>query len=298
MSYAVDAKRQSSLKRILRVGYSKFVKSVPRNRSGDKLLSLISFVIQHRRLPSDKLIFNDYLYRIKTSDELLDPLRVFVSDKEFLKLYVKATVGDQYNVPTIAVLSTSREVQSFSFPMKCCIKPTHTSGRLILRRNGEPIDRSEIEKWFDINYYLIGRETNYRTLKPKVIIEPLIFDKVDNNDFKFHCFYGKVRLIQVDTNRQSNHRRNFFDTKWNELDFSIQYPKSTSHIPQPGNLCEMIHLAEILSSKFSFVRVDLYSNGTNIYVGELTNCHGNASEVFIPASSELVASEMLFGSDS
>ena len=51
--------------------------------------------------------YNDVLHRIKTSDDIIDPLRVFVSDKEYLKLYVRATLGDRYVVPTIDVIRSN-----------------------------------------------------------------------------------------------------------------------------------------------------------------------------------------------
>jgi len=289
---------QKLLKHFIRWGYRTVIKMLPRNRLGDKFFSFIIFVIRNKKFPSHQLIFNDFLYRIKTTDEILNPLRVFVSDKEFVKIYIKSIVGDKYNVPTIAVLNSIEEVKNFSFPSHCCIKPTHASGLVILRKNNEPVDVSEIEKWFTINYYDVGREANYKMLKPKVIVEPLIFEKSDVEDYKFFCFNGKARFVQVDINRWSNHKRKYFDREWNELDFSINYPKTTSHIPKPENFDEMLNVAETLSQKFSLVRVDIYSNGISLlYVGELTNCHENASGKFIPLSSELNASQLLFRSE-
>ena len=66
-------------------------------------------------------------FRVKTSDEIEDPLRRFVSDKELVKEYVRETIGEQYNVPTLAVLHTPAEVDAYEFPANCCIKPTHAS---------------------------------------------------------------------------------------------------------------------------------------------------------------------------
>ena len=91
------------------------------------------------------MTFNDVLYRIKTTDEILDPLRVFVTDKEFVKLYVKAVIGDEYNVPTLAVLRSIDEVRAYSFPPQCCIKATHSCDKVIVRRDSGPIDYNKIE---------------------------------------------------------------------------------------------------------------------------------------------------------
>jgi hypothetical protein len=287
--------RNSYVKTLLRFGWRSFLALIPENRFGDRVLSYILFAINHRRLPTQKLVFNDVLFQIKTTDEILNPLRVFVSDKEFVKLYVKALLDEKYNVPTIAVLENIDQVDSFTFPDACCIKTTHASGYVIIRRGGEDINRDEIKRWFSINYYRTTREVNYKTLKPKVIVEPLIFSNNDLVDFKFFCFNGEPKFIQVDIDRYANHTRKFFDVKWKELDFSILYPKSEKPFAKPNNFDEMLSVTKALSKNFSMIRVDLYSNENEIYVGELTNVPGNACSNFIPPKAEVAASKLLFG---
>ena len=270
---------------------------IPENRVGDRLFSFICFLRDHGRLPTNNLRFNDVLYKIKTTDELANPLRVFVTDKEFVKLYVKAIVGDRFNVPTVRVLRSIDEDRDYQFPPDCCIKPTHLSGKVILRRRHEPINYEEIAGWFGSTHYQITREVNYKTLKPKVMVEPIIFDSDNLADFKIFCYRGKAKLIQVDLDRHFNHARKFFDLHWNEMPFSCLYPRATRRVERPANLGEMVAVAASLGSNFDFVRVDLYSNGKECLVGEITNCHGNASERFTPLSGEAMASDLIFGRD-
>jgi hypothetical protein len=270
-------------------------KLFPHTPGGDRLYHRLNFIRRHGRLPNGRMLWNDVWYRVKTTDEILDPLRVFVSDKEHVKQYVKAEIGDEYNVPTLAVLHGPEEVDGFEFPRDCCIKPTQASGQVILRRDGEPVDRERVKRWFSINYYYAGREWNYQRLKPKVIVEPLIFDSIDVEDFKFFCFNGEPRLIQVDIDRYVDHRRKFFDVAWNEQDFSILYPRSTAPFARPASLDTMLAVARQLSAPFSFVRIDLYSEGERVLVGEITNCSENAGGVFIPRAAEKQASELMFG---
>jgi len=247
-------------------------------------------------LPTKKLIFNDVLYRIASTKEILNPLRVFISDKEFIKIYVKALVGDKYNIPTIAILDNKDQIDSFDYPDVCCIKPTHASGMVIIKLKGESINRHVIKEWLSVNYYRFGREANYKSLKPKIIIEPIIFGDKNVCDFKFFCFNGEPRLVQVDIDRRVNHTRKFFDTNWKELDFSIIYPKSDKPFVRPNNFCEMLSVAKALSKNFKMIRVDLYSDGVQIYVGELTNVSENFGGNFIPPKAEIEASKLLFGS--
>jgi hypothetical protein len=270
-------------------------RSIPETRAGDELFSYFLFKKRHGRPPGPDMLFNDFLYRMKVSDEALNPARTFISDKEFCKLYVSATVGDQHNVPTIAVLREPEQVDSFPFPQDCVVKPTHASGQIAFRTAGSLIDKGLIKSWFQLNFYRITREINYRYLTPKVIVEPLIFSGAPLNDFKLFCFNGKVEIIQVDSDRHTGIKRCIFDRNWNPQPWSMKYPKSTEAAARPKNLREMLSIAEKLARNFQFIRVDLYSDDQQCLVGELTNFPGNASNGFIPASSEAEASRRIFG---
>jgi len=268
---------------------------VPKNTWGDRMFAMYTFLRAHRRFPTDQKLFNDVLYRLKSSGALEDPLRVFVTDKEHVKLYVKAVIGDEFNVPTLAVLRNVDEIHQFRFPGDCCIKATHGSGMVILRTKGSPVNTSDLERWIKFSYYNFTRESNYKTLTPKIIVEPLIFGNSSPEDYKIFCYRGKAKLIQVDMNRYSGHRRLFFDRHWNVQNFTMMYPKPKHTMPRPGNLDLMIDIAERLSSPFDFIRIDLYSDGQRCFVGEITNCHKNATGKFMPPSAEHVASRILFG---
>lgn len=260
----------------------------------DRAIALKRFLAVHRRLPKNQNIFNDYLYKIKTSKKITDPLRVFVSDKEFVKIYINSVVGEKYNVPTVAILNSPRDVYEFNFPENCCIKPTQASGEVIIRTNNSPVDLEKVISWFALNYYKTTKERNYKTLIPKVIVEPLIFGKTDLTDYRIFCYMGKPKLISLDIGKYSSYTRAFYDTEWNEQSFSLGYPKAECKIPQPENLKEMLYIAERLSMNFDLIRIDIYSDGTDCYVGEITNCHASAGQSFIPKSAEKIASKMIF----
>ncbi len=269
---------------------------LPRTRGFDYLAALLWFVRYQHRLPARKpALFNDHLFWIKTSDEIMNPLRVFTSDKEYLKMYVKATVGDAHNVPTFAVLRSFEECERYEFPMRCVIKPTHMSGTVILRRAGEPIDLEKIRGWFRTNLYVEIREANYRHLRPKVIVEPFVFDDDNPNDYKIFCARGKPRLIQVDSDRYMDHVQSFYDVHWRRQPYAITSRPSPVDAPRPANLDLMLDLAATLSADLSLVRVDFYSNGEQALLGELTHCHRSSIGVFMPREAEADASRLIFG---
>lgn len=272
-----------------------FLKVLPKNKIGDYLYALFLFFVHHKKLPKkNKFLFNDYLFMIKTSNEIFNPLRIFITDKEYLKLFISSVLGSKYNVPTLKILKDKNEIYNYKFPKNCCIKPTHSSGQVILKKQRDEPDLGKINSWLNINHYNTSRENNYKFLKPKIIVEPLIFNSVDVQDYKFFCFKGKVRLIQTDLDRHTNHTRKLFDVHWNDLKASMGYPYNKTKINPPTNLSKMIDIAEKISIYFNFIRVDLYSNGNQILVGELTNCHGGACEKFFPKKSEISISKLLF----
>ena len=244
---------------------------IPKNRFGDGLLCLLLFFRYQKRFPRRRQLLNDYLFWNMVGKEALDPLRAFVSDKEFVKLYVAGKVGSVYNVPTISVYKDLKSIDLERIPARCCIKPTHLSGEVILRQNGESIDYDRIQRWFGENYYDSAREVNYRYLRPKLIVEPLIFDTTVNEDLKFFCYKGQARLIQIDFNRHKCHTRLYLDRHWNRLEFSMNKPITDEQFSIPPNHEDLIGLADQLSEDFEFIRVDLYTNGHSIFVGELTN---------------------------
>jgi len=279
--------------KIKRIPLNVFLFLVPKNELGDKIFALREFIYYHKRFPSNKLYLNDFLYKIKT-EELQNPERVFVSDKEFVKMYIKAKIGNKYNVPTIKILKNKNEIENYKFPTRCCIKSTHASGHYILRSSGEVINKDQIKLWLKTNYYLQNREKNYKYLEPKIIVEPLVFDQMYPEDFKMFCYLGKVKMIQVDLNRHKNHKRLYFTKKWKKLNFSLRVPQANVEFKKPYNLEEMIKISEKIAADFNFIRVDLYSNGKTCFVGELTNCHESANANFFPANSEQWVSKQIF----
>jgi hypothetical protein len=250
--------------------------------------------MQHDRWPRQRSArFNDVLFRLKTSDGILDPLRVFVTDKEFVKLYVRAVVGEQYNVPTIAVLKSVREAIDYTYPANCVIKPTHLCEEVIFHRGGVRVDEDRIRTWFASNLYLVGREANYRTLRPKVIVEPIVFGGGPANDYKVLCVSGLPRAIYVVQDRGTCPAINLYTTDWQLLPYGLEYPIGRG-ADRPARLGELLSVAAKLAENFDFVRVDFYANDEQVLVGEITNCTGNAGDRFVPPSAEEDFSRLLF----
>ncbi len=74
---------------------------LPHNAWGNREFWRRKFVRIHGRPPpaNQPNRLTDYIYRIKVDGTLTDPLRQFVTDKEFAKLYIENAVGPDYLIP-------------------------------------------------------------------------------------------------------------------------------------------------------------------------------------------------------
>jgi hypothetical protein len=260
--------------------------ALPSNRTGDTLFSAALFYKYHGRWPNlrSPRLFNEHMLRLKLSPAAIDPLRQFVTDKEHVKLYVRATVGEIHNVATFAVHRRLEDAGAYAYPVPCVVKPTHLSGEVIIRRDEYAlIDPDTLGRWFGARYYPLKREPNYRYLAPKVIVEECVpFGGADGpDDFKLFCFFGRAQFVQLDEGRFGAHRRRIYARDWTPLPFTLTRAPSEVR-PAPPNLAALIDIAERLAAPFEFMRVDLYSDGSRILVGELTSYPGNCASPLIP----------------
>jgi hypothetical protein len=287
-------KRKNTVENALLYLWKRTLDPVTRFPAGDLAHGVAYFRFEQGRFPRLRRprTFSDHLFKLKFSRDLTNPLRVFVSDKEHVKLYVRDLAGDTYNVPTHAVLRSPEEARRYDYPAPCVIKPTHASGQVIFRHKlSDPIDRERIASWFGLNYYHHIRERNYRALTPKVIVEkPIYREGRAADDYKIYCFHGRPKFIKVIVDRWNTPKANrIYSPQFEPLPFFHNGPPGPD-LERPPRWDEMMDLATRLSANFSFVRVDLYWDGDGIYVGELTNLpSAGCNNQFYPPEADRIA---------
>ncbi len=229
--------------------------------------------------------FNEKVQWIKLYDR--NPIMTKLADKLAVRDYVAKKVGKKYLNKNCYVFNSINELARMKkkLPSSCVIKATHGSGWNIVLNNRR-IESQEIKKlnnWLSSNYYDIGREWCYKDIKPQIICEKYICPRSRSGllDYKFFCFHGEPKFIQVDIDRSTNHKRNFYDTTWEKLPVGLCYEKSRKLINKPKRLKEMLEVASALSNDFLFARVDLYCED-KVYFGEITFYPGNGFEPFYP----------------
>ena len=293
-----SGKNKGDMKTLVSKSLQLALPRLPRNRFGDGVFDYINFVRNHRRFPGSREWISDLLFEMKRGQEIERPARVFTTDKHFAKFFVSGVIGSSHAVETLAILRSPEDVRAYVYPDRCCIKPTHISQTVLLRDNGEEVPIETVTSWLEMDHYTTCRERNYRSLEPKIIVEPIVFGDTNLNDYKFFCYQGAPKFVQVDVDRRSNHTRSFYDLGWKKLDFSVTYPNYEGEVARPECFDLMVDACRELAAHFSFVRIDFYTNGREFLVGEITHCPGSACEAFTPRQAEAFASELLFAGSS
>lgn len=207
-------------------------------------------------------------------------LQSIVSDKLLVRDYVKKKIGEEYLIPLLGSWEKYDDINFSLLPEKFVLKCNHDSGGLVICTDKAKMSRSEerkkIEKSLKNNFFYIGREYQYRNIKPMIICEEFISDngKVPM-DYKIYCFNGVPDVILVCRDRfsKNTHRASylFFDQEWNFQPLNKgDEDLEKIYIPKPKSLEKMIEIARKLSEDFIFARIDLYNINGKIYFGEIT----------------------------
>ena len=258
---------------------------------------LVKFVARHKRLPiRPNTLFNDFLFRLSSSSELGSPLRTFITDKEFGKLYIEKKLGAGTAPATLCVLRTPEQVDTYLPPIyPAVIKPTHSFGRIVLVFSESDYHKAktQIKDWLKHDYFLESLERNYAKLEKKIIVEQYI-DDTFAIEGSVHCLSGEPKIISL-IDRKTKERQSF-DTRKSPLGVSLQYPLKEFEPKDWGFLHSLLKSSRILSGEFSYLRIDFYTDGERVLFGELTNLAAGGMGRFFPADGEKKFSEVFFNS--
>lgn len=221
-----------------------------------------------------------------------DSQRTTLSDKYLVREWIKEKIGEKYLIPMLGVWNSFDEIDFSSLPEQFVLKCTHGTQCNVIVDDKKKLDKSEakknIEKWMKLNYAYISFELQYKDIVPRIMAEQFIQNSgSDLYDYKIYCYGGKPKYIQFLSDRKYGLRMAYFDTNWTKMDFVHDHPRIEEDIKKPDNLDEMLHIAEILSEGFPYVRVDLYrlDNG-ELKFGEMTFTPAGGGQNFIPPEAD------------
>ena len=253
-----------------------YLKCLYKNKTGKKLNL------------NNPLLYNEKIQWLKLYDRQQKYSNL--SDKYEVRDFITHTIGNDYLVHIYGVWNSFDEIPFNELPNEFVLKCTHDSGSIIFCKNKNLFDIPKTRDYFlkilAKNYYWDKREWAYKNIRPRIIAEKLMIDESSFGlkDYKIFCFNGEPKIIQVDFDRFTDHKRNFYSLQWEYQPFALKYPTAPQiNIPRPSNLLLMLELAKKLSVGITHVRVDFYSIGNKIFFGELTFYHGAGFEHFDPS---------------
>jgi len=218
--------------------------------------------------------FNEKLQWLKLNDRT--SLHTICADKYKVRDYVKEKIGEEYLIPLVFETKNPRDIIPEKLPdYPVIIKTNHdSSGGIIVRDKSQHnwINvQNTLAKFLSINYYYRFKEWQYKNIERRIVVEELLMDKSGTIpfDYKMHYFNGKLMFTQVDIDRQTEHKRNLYDTDWNLLDVQWVYETGNA-VERPKLFDKMISLGEVFAKDFCYLRVDFYHVNDKIYFGELT----------------------------
>lgn len=215
-------------------------------------------------------------------------LHTTVADKYKVRAYVEQKIGSKYLIPLLFHTKNADEIKPENLPdSNFIIKANHNSSGGLIVRDKSSVDwgaaRKRFKRTLKENYFYSSREWQYKNIEPRIIAEELLTyeDGSIPEDYKFHCFNGKLAFVMIDFDRFGSLRtRNLYDTDWNLIPCNWGRPYGKD-LEKPDNFDEMKMIVEKLAQDFIYVRVDLYLVKGSIYFGEITFHHNSGHQKFI-----------------
>ncbi|HEY1740088.1 MAG TPA: ATP-grasp fold amidoligase family protein, partial [Acidimicrobiia bacterium] len=264
------------------------------------------------------ITFNDKIHYKMLRDHR--PLLAHWADKVAVRDYVRATVGPELLTHAYAVADDLTAVDRAALPRNFVVKVNHACGGVVLVTDriapgtALPDAPHAMDAWtyflahpdaLDWDWLVAAvrnwlsrtygggeyREWAYAEIPPKVLVEELLVPAhgAAPADYKLFTFGGKVRIVQVDSDRHEAHRQNLFAPDWTPLPVTLAAPPLEPPPERPATLERMIEIAEQLSDGVDLVRVDLYDVDGRVVFGELTSYPLGGTTRFEPPSFEQLA---------
>lgn len=228
-----------------------------------------------------------------------DPLMQICADKNRVRKYISDLgygylLNEQYGV-----FKHVEDIDFDSLPNKFVMKAAHGSGWNIIVKDKNKLNKKKakmlMRSWLKQDTSWSGREWVYKDMPRSIVIEKYLEDETGElRDYKFFCFNGQPRFMQLEVGRNTAHNtRNFYDMDWKLMPFGKELPHNPNlNVPKPTLFDEMKKIAENLCKPFQFVRVDLYQANGKVFFGELTFFPAGGAPDFVPDQYDEIVGDM------
>lgn len=200
-----------------------------------------------------------------------------LADKYAVRDFVEKKGLGGILTPLLAVYNNADDIIFQDLPERFALKANFGATHNIICTDKSSLNideaREKVREWLKPVHYSES-ERHYNLIPPKFICEEFIDDGSGGFpvDYKFMCIKGKVFCILGVSGREDGHGAFLpYNRDWKPMpEYYRGHSTSKSLLPCPANLNEMIKTAEQLAEGIDLVRVDLYSNGSRIWFGEMT----------------------------
>ena len=200
-----------------------------------------------------------------------------LADKYLVREYVKECGCGDTLVGLVNCYLRGEDLVYSDLPERFALKANWGAGMNLICMDkslyAEKTLRNQIDDWLSSPKYAFS-ERHYNLISRKIVCEEFIDDGTGGFpiDYKFICLKGEIMAILVCNDRESGHADYIpYDIDWNPLfDYCIASHEVSELVSRPANLAQMLSCAKKLAAGIDMVRVDLYSNGSKIWFGEMT----------------------------
>jgi hypothetical protein bacD2_21597 len=245
----------------------------------------------------DPQLFSEKLQWYKLNARM--PLMEKVANKYTVREYIKECGYEHLLNELFGVYKNVSEIHFNELPNQFVLKDTHGSGHNIIVRDKKQLcqwkAKMMMHTWLHQSIAWSGREWVYQNMPRHIIAEKYLEDETGElRDYKFYCFNGEPRFMQLEVGRGTDHNtRNFYDMDWNLMPFGKELPHNPNiNVTRPQMFDEMQKIAHDLCKPFQYVRVDLYQVCGKVYFGELTFFPAGGAPDFVPAEYDAVVGKM------
>ncbi len=224
----------------------------------------------------------------KTLNEKIQWLKIFdnrqpkseLADKVLVRDWVREKIGDEYLKPVLWIGDKFDDIPFDSLPISFVVKCNHgckwqftildkdkyLNNLPLFNHTKKCIDNWLLQSFFGWSDF----ETQYKKIKPKIIIETLLCD--DNKGhlptLNVYCFNGVPKIYQIFDYKKhvSSFDENFKNININFSDENeLVYAEPCHEV-----LKEAEKLSAVLAKEFKFVRVDWMIKDNKLYFEEMT----------------------------
>jgi len=285
----------NSIVRFLLIVFSFIIEPFLSFSSYYKIQKLLNFPVVRARAIK-KLGYNLNLENPTTFNEKITHRKLFSRDSEWVKVSDKIAVENWLRhrdvashirfIPHLQIFSDAEQIDMSLFPQHFVVKAAWASGyNLFIDKENFDLEnlKSTLRKWKHERYRFNQLIWPAQHIPRRFVVQPILLDEKNKfpNDYKFFVFHGKVKFFQVDFDRSSGHRRNFYNRDGSLLPVQHRVP----NLPNEKNsfvVPEMIKFAEDVGKFFTFIRVDIYKVKNSILFGELTMTPADGCGDFYP----------------